>query len=276
MEQWTQQWFLQLAQRVRLAEQNEDFFALQARTQEGCPLAFGRALHPIVCQLQGIALQMATHALMLQAVGGQQVAQFISLPQVPTVQQSPAFPVHATERPATEGVEEAQAAENTGRGSEDVDLQPRPPMKKPRIRRVESAKKGSYTQSDQLATICELWAEYAHGLNGGPAVRDLEAKDTSWRNSSNAARKFYNNRKPIYKEIERLIDKGNDEDAAVQVIEALHASFPRKGKRSRHSFVQLGEALKEFHLLHGYSLPYPNSEKPNKADKSNHLGSHQF
>ena len=72
-----------------------------------------------------------------------------------------------------------------------------------------------------LTTMRELWIEYAVGINGGPALRDLEKKHGSqWRNDkSNCGNTAWSRRLAICQEIESMIQLGMHEHVAVNQLE---------------------------------------------------------
>ncbi|MGH7974275.1 MAG: transcription activator GCR1-like domain-containing protein [bacterium] len=181
-----------------------------------------------------------------------------------------ADPVFGALRPQLTEIE--AIAENEDRG-EKVQ---QPKKRKRPTKRIET---GGFIQSEDLASVKGLWTEYAHGLNGGPAVRDLEKAGTEWR-ADNARRQFYNSRRPIYVEIERLMETRNkDEMGAIDAVEKLHDNVPRKGKRSKHALKQLGAALRCFHMKHQYTGPYTLTKMPSEEKISQHLlwlGNYEF
>ena len=76
----------------------------------------------------------------------------------------------------------------------------------------------------QLASVHQIWTEYKRGLDGGPAVRELEALyGRSWR-KSNTETKFFCRRLPVYAAIERLAREGMPEDQAVDILDALRVA----------------------------------------------------
>lgn len=70
-------------------------------------------------------------------------------------------------------------------------------------------------------TVIEAWLEYTVGLDGGPAVKTLEAKyRTAWR-KGNGESKFFSRRRSLYKEIEHIAEKSQISlEEAAEVLEA--------------------------------------------------------
>ena len=61
-----------------------------------------------------------------------------------------------------------------------------------------------FKMSRTIVSVVDLHREYVEGLGGNPAVKDMERQyGTKWRLST-ADRKFFNRRKVIYDEIERI------------------------------------------------------------------------
>ncbi len=68
-------------------------------------------------------------------------------------------------------------------------------------------------------TISEVWKEWKHGINGGPAVSELEkAHGTAWR-KSNTDTQFFVRRKPLYSKMESLLSQGMSENYAIGLLE---------------------------------------------------------
>ena len=56
--------------------------------------------------------------------------------------------------------------------------------------------------AERLTTVYDVWTEYAHGLNGGPAIRDLIANSgNKWRDMSSKEKKKFERRIRICKVI---------------------------------------------------------------------------
>ncbi|MGH7973908.1 MAG: hypothetical protein ACREBR_00180 [bacterium] len=66
------------------------------------------------------------------------------------------------------------------------------------------------------------------------------------------------------------------EVVAVAKLEELHAKVERRGRLTKHAIPELGAALREFHLLNGYTAPYRKTDIPEKTDKSACLGDYAF
>ena len=75
-----------------------------------------------------------------------------------------------------------------------------------------------YMKRDPKMTLSQLWAEYTVGLDGNPAIRDLEAQGTDWRKNQNEAG-YFRKRRTIIREIEAMIESGLTEEAAINVME---------------------------------------------------------
>lgn len=64
-----------------------------------------------------------------------------------------------------------------------------------------------YRLSRSLRTVTDVWREYAEGIAGGPAVRDLERiHGTFWRKERKESR-FFSRRNVIYGEVKRIADE---------------------------------------------------------------------
>lgn len=72
---------------------------------------------------------------------------------------------------------------------------------------------------DPTMTVMDLWTEYNVGLDGGPAVRELETTDKSWRSGDERESGFFRKRRTILDEIDKMIANGLSEEAAVNVME---------------------------------------------------------
>jgi len=71
-----------------------------------------------------------------------------------------------------------------------------------------------------VATVAELWDEYTKGLNGGPAIRELEATHgTKWRKYHRGPN-IWQEKSAIYNAIEKLVAEGSSEEDAVAAIQA--------------------------------------------------------
>ena len=77
-----------------------------------------------------------------------------------------------------------------------------------------------YEQSRALTTIAHVWEEYERGINGGPAVKELEAVwQHKWRADAKN-RKFFSQRAKLYRLITRLaVEKRITEDAAAEALD---------------------------------------------------------
>lgn len=73
--------------------------------------------------------------------------------------------------------------------------------------------------SRMLTTVQQCWAEWATGVDGGPSLRDLEEQHGSLWRREQTERMFFSRRKPIYHEIQRRIDSGQQEEVALRQLE---------------------------------------------------------
>lgn len=90
-----------------------------------------------------------------------------------------------------------------------------------------------YEMNRNIRTVNDLWREYTIGLDDAigsgrrrlPAVRDLEMQfGTKWR-SKEKDRRFFNRRKIIYQEVERMVrDNAMTESDAVRELDRLISS----------------------------------------------------
>ncbi|KAH9104386.1 hypothetical protein AeMF1_019516 [Aphanomyces euteiches] len=88
----------------------------------------------------------------------------------------------------------------------------------------------SQTMSRSIDTVRLAWKEYQVGLNGAPALKDLELQHgAKWR-STDVERKFFQRRKPLYTAIEQLMAEGMEEACAVSLLEELLNNL----KRNKH------------------------------------------
>ncbi|KAE8260366.1 hypothetical protein A4X13_0g385 [Tilletia indica] len=93
---------------------------------------------------------------------------------------------------------------------------------------LQSSEPEKYEQSRIITTITHVWEEYSKGINGGPAVRDLE---TRWQHKWRADvknRKFFSQRSKLYSIIQRLAaEKRISEDAAATALESARAALKK-------------------------------------------------
>jgi hypothetical protein len=88
----------------------------------------------------------------------------------------------------------------------------------------------------RLRTVGDAWAEWKVGINGGPAVEELERVwGGAWR-PTGKARVAFCRRKVIWDEIARLMRTGMGAEEAIEGLEQL---------RDGGSLVDLGKAIKE-------------------------------
>jgi len=82
------------------------------------------------------------------------------------------------------------------------------------------------------ATVSQCWKEYTQGLDGRPALRDLETRQgTKWRKYAGGNQKW-SRFKNVYSAIGKLMDDGDTEDAAVSKIQA-RLDYAQSKKRKR-------------------------------------------
>ena len=74
-----------------------------------------------------------------------------------------------------------------------------------------------------VRNVPDAWREWSQGIQGGPAVRDLEAKWGYYWRPGAQARVAFSRRKTIWDEIIRRIAHGTPEATAVQQVEELRA-----------------------------------------------------
>ncbi|MGH7954628.1 MAG: hypothetical protein ACREOZ_01570 [Gloeomargaritales cyanobacterium] len=143
---------------------------------------------------------------------------------------------------------------------------------------------GSSYQSRDILTVNDTWTEFRYGLNGLTGLEEMEGKSKGWRRE-NADTRFFIGRKPIYEEMKRRVDGlGDDENAVADKLEALHQTLrlkiasekKKERKPQRHALQEFAEALKEFHLINGNVGPYTKPKIPDKKDKSICLGEYEF
>ena len=95
--------------------------------------------------------------------------------------------------------------------------------------------------------MLEIWEEHACGLNGGPALRDLEKKcGPKWRNNKigGAGRVHWHRRLCIYKEIEKRMKTMSEADAVNSLGNELK-QFPTKGKSKKPNITEFNNQLKK-------------------------------
>ncbi|ODV96456.1 hypothetical protein PACTADRAFT_16588 [Pachysolen tannophilus NRRL Y-2460] len=93
--------------------------------------------------------------------------------------------------------------------------------------------------TDSIKTI---WEEYAHGINGGPAIRDLESRyQHRWRDDKE--RSILGHRKKIYAMIEKAIENGMEEKEAVDYLDNYLTNEYGEKKSFAWLFENVPEAL---------------------------------
>jgi hypothetical protein len=89
-----------------------------------------------------------------------------------------------------------------------------------------------YSLSRAVNTVTKLWEEWMVGIEGKPAVKELERRyGPAWRPSS-SERVQFSRRKAIVDEIEARIKSGLSPDSAVKEVEES------RGTRSLYQFVR--------------------------------------
>lgn len=79
-------------------------------------------------------------------------------------------------------------------------------------------------KKDRTMTVIDLWQEWTVGIDGGPAIRDLEAStNKKWRTSSKTESKYFQRRFTIIDAIQKSIAGGLNEREAVARIEQQRA-----------------------------------------------------
>lgn len=72
-----------------------------------------------------------------------------------------------------------------------------------------------------VGTVEEVWKEYREGMDGQPAIEELDATwGSRWRPEPRG-RTWYSRRKVIWDKIKEYIAEGMDEDEAVKEVEKL-------------------------------------------------------
>lgn len=81
-----------------------------------------------------------------------------------------------------------------------------------------------YKMSVEITTVGQIWAEWAEGLNGGPAVSLLEQRHAAKWRSSPSARKLFSRRKIFIDFItKKAEDRGCEPSVIVQELDSLRA-----------------------------------------------------
>jgi hypothetical protein len=78
---------------------------------------------------------------------------------------------------------------------------------------------------DESMTVADLWQEWTIGLDGGPAIRDLERRSKSWRRDKTESR-FFNRRHIILDAIQKKVSEGFSEEAAIAYFEQMRRGAP--------------------------------------------------
>ena len=92
-------------------------------------------------------------------------------------------------------------------GAETVSPLPSPPV--------------NYRMSRTIATVHDLWREWSLGIGSGPSVKALEdIWGTKWRNSD-AERRFFNRRRIIIDEVNRMVkEESITVEEAIRILDA--------------------------------------------------------
>ncbi|GAA5925952.1 uncharacterized protein JCM15063_005170 [Sporobolomyces koalae] len=98
--------------------------------------------------------------------------------------------------------------------------------------------------SRKLISVTDLWEEYSVGIDDGQCTKEAyEGKDQSWRKGNDSERKFYERRKPIWREVEKQAEaRGITELEAAELLEGYRTS-------NRLSLNQLAEVIKKDQLV---------------------------
>ena len=148
-------------------------------------------------------------------------------------------------------------------------------------------KAGQHHQLDfnELKDIATLWKEYSEGINGGPALRDLEAQGKKWRCIGNSAgkgacRQRWSVSLPFYKEIQFRVARGDSETAAVAAVQLMLDDKMRKQQLPNLTrYMSLNLQIQHFKLAFGsitfcvkalspnFELEFKKEKKPQKDEK---------
>ncbi|KAI1453354.1 transcriptional activator of glycolytic enzymes-domain-containing protein [Annulohypoxylon moriforme] len=94
-------------------------------------------------------------------------------------------------------------------------VQPRPSVQTPQSAGPPQYKYGT------VSSVEEVWREYREGMDGQPAIEDLDATwGSRWRPEPRG-RTWYSRRKVIWDKIKEFMAEGLDEDDAVREVEKL-------------------------------------------------------
>ncbi|KAI2466282.1 transcriptional activator of glycolytic enzymes-domain-containing protein [Annulohypoxylon bovei var. microspora] len=94
-------------------------------------------------------------------------------------------------------------------------VQPRPPVQTPQSAGPPQYKYGT------VGSVEEVWREYREGMDGQPAIEELDATwGSRWRPEPRG-RTWYSRRKVIWDKIKEYMAEGIDEDDAVREVEKL-------------------------------------------------------
>ena len=159
-----------------------------------------------------------------------------SLPPAPSVPTGPTAVQISPPPPAPSVVPTGQPSEPTGQASDPQPLNP--PQHVVQLR-VVGSQAGTpptpvYSLSRAVNTVTQLWEEWMVGIEGKPAVKELERlHGPAWRPSS-SERVQFSRRKAIVDEIEARVKSGLSPDSAVKEVEE---------SRGTRSLYQLSQSL---------------------------------
>lgn len=106
-----------------------------------------------------------------------------------------------------------------------------------------------FTFDKTITSVKDAWKEYCKGVNGGPAVKDLENRyGAKWR-SVNATKKFYSRRKILYRAIEVGVSRGSTEVECIQRLETIRTR-KEGGRTTLKSLNWLTNYLKDDQQIH--------------------------
>ncbi|TPX44889.1 hypothetical protein SeLEV6574_g04219 [Synchytrium endobioticum] len=79
-----------------------------------------------------------------------------------------------------------------------------------------------YEPNPNVETVKQLYEEYQHGIDGGPALEALEREHPTWKRRRSTTARAFTDRKKVMNEIERLVkEKGQSVDDAIAYLEDL-------------------------------------------------------
>ncbi|CCE65078.1 hypothetical protein TPHA_0J02580 [Tetrapisispora phaffii CBS 4417] len=91
-------------------------------------------------------------------------------------------------------------------------------------------------------SVRTIWEEYVHGINGEPAIKDLEEEfGSKWRKTKN--RKTFARRKRLYKFILKGIENGKTSEEMISILENRRLYKDDKGNLKRRTIGWLQQSL---------------------------------